>query len=251
MTLPDRIPEPRPVRPTAIARWFVTAAALQWKAFLPLFAVGFVGLTIVSLLGMSKFLAHVALLVTHLVGVAICSCADTRKQIGRNELRACLLKLMPACIVASYHLIGMFFCYFIYDSVSGHAQFEYLFNPTANVEFAIFDFDFAMGSYLVVRIVSSLYPYAFHLHALAGHGLIESAMKGDGGRPAINVFALTALDVTCIALLAVVTVLFTPAAPILMGLFSALSYVSYREIYLGVAENATERNPGGVAVVQH
>lgn len=251
MTTSYRVPEPRPVSPKAILRWFRTGAALQWKAFLPLFVLGFVGLSIVALLAMSTFLSHLVLLLTHLMGVAICASADVRNPLNLGELRKCLLKIMPACVVASYSLVGLALANLIYDIASGHSPFTYIFDPAAKASFTLFDFDSALAAYLLVRIILSLYPYTFHLYALAGHDLMDSAKKGGGGRPAINCVALTALDVITIGLLAVISVFFAPAAPILMGFFSAISYVSYREIYLGVADNATEQNPRGVAVVQH
>ncbi|ABO59766.1 hypothetical protein LA345_40505 (plasmid) [Burkholderia vietnamiensis] len=257
---------PRPVKPSAILRWCRQAAGLMGRGFAAWLALMVVFCLAIYVLRASAFLSQVVSGIAFLSGIGVAALVDDSKPKSISDVFDVARVQLPitfryaVCIAAAAAVGGVLLVVF-----TGHPDLwiRQFYSPrilsvtldadgliALNQIFAtavIGLWVFHLGCLL--PMVAS--PFQYHLYSAFGMRWMAAYHRGNGGMPEFNVMTMLIYNTGTMLLILVVWVLAPVVAPVLFAFLSALSYVAFRDIYLGISENrkiagAVWRNSVGI-----
>ncbi|WP_413460756.1 hypothetical protein [Herbaspirillum huttiense] len=240
-------PAPKHVPPIAMLRWSVNAAKLVYKGFLPMFLLAFVGLTLGRLMAFTMPVAEWTLAVTYLVGIGFAGVVDARTDLPLGGFYKCLVYQLPKAMRVAAFWFGVMGTMLFAATLFTHTPMSLFFDPRMLVLFdgsidGLFDFGITLSFFASARLLFLGSPFQYHLQLFSDMTFRHGLLFGGAGRPKKNLASVILLDVCSIVLLAVTSGYAPAAAPLVVPFVSALSYVAFREIYLGLPDNQTEPN---------
>jgi hypothetical protein len=241
--------KPRRVEPRAALNWSKQAVELVGRGFFVSAAIAVLGCVACYLLQRSVFLCQTVQLTVLFIGIRTAAHVDVEIPGAAAETALAALGEAPRALI---HAAGLAFVVSALIAVgcigSGRPVGEGMqiyYTTRIHVVASAADgflpfarelFRSALGGAPVTMLIASLAPFMYHLITFLGADPVTAWRMGDGAKKD-NVIPLALLTAVS-ALVPLATLFVAPFfAPMAYAFASALWYVAFRDIYLGIGEN--------------
>lgn len=231
--------KPRRIPPVQVGSWIKDAADLVRRAFVPFFLLNG-GCMVIAWLARG-FIPYTAMVmaVSFLMGIVIARAVDVEIL---PTLPALLRQLaMNIRMVGEVAIIWVGAAWSLLILILPKDFFGTLTHELAQQSGAWQQIVMVgAGSYVLFHLVyGRIFPgdFQFHLKLVFGFAGRASIALGRGGRLGVNCLPLLLADLACLAVFLPCLLYAGLALPIALSFSSAISYVAFREIYLGAGGN--------------